>query len=168
MKRDLVAAFGSETALQDALQRLRAERVDSVRTYTPKALDGAPENSPLPLIIFIAGMVGATAGFAMEVYANAVSYPLDIGGRPEFSWPAFVPIAFEIGVMFAVVAGVVGYFIINRMPRLYERIDECDAMRQATSERWVVAIRSDDDDKLASARAILDRLHPVAIEEVPV
>ena len=164
---DLVAAFASESGLKDALQRLRAERLGNLRTYTPMALGGAPEISPLPAVIFVTGMIGVAAGFAMEVYANAVSYPLDIGGRPEFSWPAFVPIAFEIGVLFAVVGGVLGYFVVNRMPRLYERIDECDFMRGATRNQWIVAIRSDDRNELARAREVLDRLHPTVIAEVP-
>jgi hypothetical protein len=163
MKRDLVAAFATEAALQDALQHVHA---DDARTYTPKVLEGAPENSPLPLVIFIAGMVGAAAGFIMEVYANALSYPLDIGGRPEFSWPAFVPITFEIGVLFAVLAGVFGYFVVNRMPRFYERIDECDSKRRASSDRWILAIRASSENELAAERALLDRLHPAAIEEV--
>jgi hypothetical protein len=159
--KTLVASFESEHGLMDALPRLRD--LGAIETYTPKALEGEQPPSILPLVVLIAGFIGVGLGFGMQVYANAVSYPVDIGGRPDFSWPAFVPIAFEIGVLTAIAAGFVGYLVVNRLPHLYDPVDEAMLMRGATRDRWCVALRTDTPDK---AHDLLRSLS-ADVEELP-
>ena len=157
----LVASFATQAQLQDALPRARTLGV--VETYTPQAMqDDQP--SILPLIVLIAGLAGAAAGFLMQVYANVIAYPVNIGGRPGFSWPAFVPIAFEIGILSAVVVGFVAFLVVNRLPRLYDPVDEAILMRGASRDRWCLAIRTEAPDR---AHALLQELAADAVEELP-
>jgi len=164
----LVAAFETEAALVQALTRLRAEPVGRIETYTPKALDEDEKGtgSPMPLLIFLAGMAGAAGMYALETYADVLNWPVNVGGRPPFSWPAFVPIAFEIGVLFAVSTGFFGYLVIAGLSRLWDPVDECGAMRRAMRDLWVVAVYSDDDDRLSRARRVIDALGPLSVEYI--
>lgn len=167
MSSGIVMAFSSEAALLNAMDRLGAERVGPVETYTPASVRVGERHSSMPLIMLVAGLTGAAVGFGMQVYANTVSYPLDIGGRPEFSWPSFVPIAFEIGVLFAILTGVIGFFTISRMPKLYEPVDEAAGMRHAMQDQWIVAIRTEDENEQRRVREIARGLHPLTIGEIP-
>ncbi len=166
--RGVLAAFATEAALEEALARLRASRIEGIETYTPKALaaDETGEGSVLPLLIFIGGIFGACAMYALESYSNVVNWPVDIGGRPEFSWPAFVPIAFEVGILFAVSTGFFGYLIINGLPKLWVPVDECAAMREAMRADWIVTVSPADPAELARARRLLDALHPLSVEDI--
>jgi hypothetical protein len=162
MSAGLFVAFATEHELKSALPALREARLGTVETYTPAPIESG--SSVLPLLVLIAGVAGAVAGFWLQSYANMAAYPLNIGGRPHFSWPAFVPIAFENGVLAAVLTGFVGYFVVNRLPRLYEPVDECDSMRRAMRDLWCVAIRTDDPRRV---RELLRAHMPTHIEELP-
>jgi hypothetical protein len=163
--RIVVASFPSEHSLLAALPRLRGAGLGAVETYTPKRLEDDPERKPsiLPLVVLIGGLLGAGGGFAMQAYANMVSYPIDIGGRPTFSWPAFVPIAFEIGILTAMFAGCIGFLVVNRLPRLWDPVDEAMLLRHASRDRWCVAIRTEIPER---THDLLRSLSAEAIEEV--
>ena len=158
----LLAAFPDRQALQSALHRLRSAELGPLETYTPQALEEGP--SPLPAAIFFAGVLAMAASFALQVYANVSAYPLDIGGRPRFSWPSFIPIALENGILAAVAVGFFGYLIITRMPRLYEPIDEAVAIRRASRDLWCVAVRT---DRAEDAQRILRSCGADSIEVLP-
>lgn len=109
------------------------------------------------------GLLGGMGGFGMQVYATTISYPLDIGGRPDFSWPSYIPATFELAVLGAVLAGMVGYMVVVRLPRLYDPVDESTAMRGVMTGGYVLVVRSPD---AARVREILARHDPLTIEEV--
>jgi hypothetical protein len=169
--KGLLAGFDSEQGLRLALERLKAAGHSNLETYTPRPLsDDEPAgaqaaSSPLPLLMFIAGMVGFAGFFLLMAYADTVAYPLDIGGRPNFAWPAFVPIAFELGVLCAMVTGFVGYFVICRMPHLYDPVDACDEFREASRDGWFVAVRARESEPIRIARDLLSALDTKSLEE---
>lgn len=165
--KGILAGFPSEPALNRAVERLVAEKHQLIETYTPKPPHEETEisGSPLPLVMFIAGMLGFAGFFLLMTYADVRAYPLDIGGRPKFAWPAFIPIAFELGVLCAMGAGFFGYFLVCRMPKLYEAVDNCDSLGDASRDGWLVAVRCSDAQCLSEARSLLASLSPKSLEE---
>ena len=167
MSNGILLSFSSEAALRQAAAHFRARQIGPLETYSPMPVSGTSGARTVPSIMLVAGLLGAAAGFWMQAYANTSAYPLDIGGRPEFSWPSFVPIAFEIGVLFSILAGFLGYFAVAGMLALYEPVDECTAMRDAMSDKWALAVQSPDANVLSLAREAASDLRPLAIEEIP-
>ncbi|HEY7552270.1 MAG TPA: DUF3341 domain-containing protein [Hyphomicrobiaceae bacterium] len=167
MTNGIVLSFSSEAALRDAVERFEAQQVGPLETYSPLPVAGAGEDRTVPSVMLVGGLLGAALGFGMETYANTAGYPLDIGGRPEFSWPSFVPIAFEIGVLFAILAAILAFFAVARMLELYEPVDECSSMRDAMRDKWVLAVRTPDANVLTRAREAANKLRPLAVEEIP-
>ena len=163
--KGLLAGFETEHALRDAVDRLTAERIGDIETYTPIALNEHASGSPLPLMMFLAGVLGFAGFFLLMAYADVWAFPLDIGGRPDFAWPSFVPIAFELSVLCAMGAGFVGYFVLCRMPRPYDPIDECGSFGRASRDGWFVAVRSTDPQRVMHARDVLAVLRPTSVEE---
>jgi hypothetical protein len=163
----IVAMFPREEDLAAALARLRASAIGPVETYTPAPLQGDPGTSPIPVVILIAGLLGGVASFGLQTFSSMVAYPFQIGGRPQFAWASFIPTAFENAVLIAIVAGFLSFMVINRMPRLYDPVDEAESLRAASGDGWCLSVRSDDPAILARARTLLRELQAARVEEVP-
>lgn len=162
MSAGLLIAFPDQEALLAALGSLRTADLGEIETYTPKPLEEG--QSPLPVLILLAGFGGAVAAFCLQTYAFVWAYPIDIGGRPPFSWPAFIPIAFEVGVLAAIAAGFFGFLMANRMPSLYQPVDEVPAMRHAMRDLWCVTVRTQEPDRV---RELLRWHSPSAVQDLP-
>ena len=160
----ILAAFGDEDGMKHAADRLRGAGIPEVEAYAAAPFVGEFE-SILPRLMAGAGVLGAVAAFGLQVYATVYSYPLNIGGRPDFMWPAYLIYSFETGVLFAVLTGFFGFLVACRLPHPYDPVDESDSFRQASRDGWFVAVRGSRPDQ-ARASALLATLHPRAVETV--
>lgn len=156
----ILAGFADRDAMMHAAGRLREGGL-SAETYSPLP-PSEDDRSPVPLIMLLCGLLGAFGAFAMQAYATTAGYRIDVGGRPDLFWPAYIPFAFETGVLSAMLSGLIGYLIVNRLPTLYDPIDESDAFRGAMRDGWFVAIRGDT----GRAPELLHQLHPAYVEEI--
>ena len=118
----LLAEFVDAEELVRAAARTSAEGYREVEAYAPLPVEGLAEalefrRTRMPEVVLTGGVIGAICGFALQYYVSVVAYPLNIGGRPLMSWPSFVPVIFEMTVLFAALAAVLGMLALNGLPR---------------------------------------------------
>ncbi|HEX3882621.1 MAG TPA: DUF3341 domain-containing protein [Stellaceae bacterium] len=145
----IAAEFAGEAALVAAAHRLREDGLSRIEAYAPYPVEALDEilprpRWPLPVLVFVAGMLGLAGGFFLQWYGAAVSYPINIGGRPLASWAAFIPIAFEIAVLCAVTAGFVGFFALARLPAPYQPIQALPGFERASQDRFFLIVDAAD------------------------
>jgi len=169
----LMAEFDSPEAVLQATRRARLEGYTEMDAYTPYAVEGLAEElglqrTSVPLVVLIAGLVGASAGFFMQFYAMAVNYRFNVGGRPPNSWPAFLPVTFEMMVLVAALAALFGMFFLNGLPRPHHPVFNVPGFARATQDRFFLCVEATDPkfDREAT-RAFLAQTGPRDVMEVP-
>jgi len=121
----------------------------------------------LPYIVFAGGLTGTTAGILLQWWTNAVDYPFLISGKPLFSLPANIPIAFETTILFAALSTLVGMLALNGLPRLYHPLHRSHSFKRATDDRFFISIEAGDPlfDR-ESTRNLLESISGRQVEEV--
>ncbi len=169
----VLAVFDSPDRMLDALRRLREAGFSRLEVYSPQAVEGVDEllgrrSRALPLVIVAAGAAGAVGGFLLQYIGMAVHYPLNIGGRPLNSWPAFSTSTFEFAALAMLLVGTLAFFALCRLPRLYDPVFEVPGMERASQDRFLIGVElreaSIDRERLDRVFAHFDG---VRIEEVP-
>jgi hypothetical protein len=168
----LMAEFAEPTALVAAARASRAAFRD-VDAYAPYSVEGLPEalgfvHDRVALIALIGGIAGGIAAYFLQWYTAVLDYPIDAGGRPLHSWPAFIPATFEVTVLAAAVALFVGMWALNGLPRLRHPVFNAPEFDLASRNRFFLAIRASDPQfDPARTRDFLQALQPLRVIEVP-
>jgi len=168
----LLAEFDNPTDLVHAVRRARADGYRRLDAYTPYPIEELTEalefrRTRMTLVIFIGGAVGCIGGYLLQMFCAAWDYPLNVGGRPLNSWPAFIPVMFELTVLVAALAAVFGLLALCGLPRPHHPLFNVPRFALATRDRFFLSIEARDPSfDLVRTRAFLAELHPRELTEV--
>lgn len=170
----LMAQFAEPEEIREAARKAKAEGYSKVEAYTPFVVEGLVDDlgtrdDRVPKLVFAFGMLGALLGFGLQTYAAVIDYPLNIGGRPDFSWPSFIPITFETGVLCAALGAVFGMLAMNGLPRFHHPVFSAEGFDRATDDRFFLCVEASDPKfESKSTRKFLEGLGAEAVVEVPI
>jgi hypothetical protein len=169
----LAAEFESPEAVVAAARAVARAGYRRTDAFSPFPVDGLDEalgahRTRIPLLVLSGAVFGACMGFFMLWYANVITYPWNVGGKPPNSWPAWIPITFELGVLFASFAAFFGMFALNGLPMPYHPMFNVQEFRRASRDRFFIVIESNDRRFNAEeTRQFLEGLNPITVREVP-
>jgi hypothetical protein len=171
MSYGLLAEFKTPEELLKATEETRRRGYTLYDAFTPFPIEGLDEAMGSPknrvgLIALVGGITGAVTGLGMQWYANVIDYPINVAGKPFFSWPAFVPVTFELTVLFAALFGAFGMLAMNQLPKLYHPLFAVDEFSRASKDRFFICIQS-IDPHFEGAQEFLRSLQPLSLKEVP-
>jgi hypothetical protein len=145
----LMAEFETPQAILEATRRAHEAGYRDMDAYTPYPVEGLATElglptTSVPFVVLVAGLVGAAAGFFMQWWPNVVDYPMNVGGRPHNSWPVFIPITFEVLILVASFAALLGMLFLNGLPRPHHPVFNVPRFDRASQDRFFLCIEATD------------------------
>ncbi|MBI4458934.1 MAG: DUF3341 domain-containing protein [Acidobacteria bacterium] len=169
----LLAEFEKPQDLLAGVRGVLQEGYRRVDAYTPFPVDGLAEalgfrHTRVPLVTLLGGLVGGVSGYSLQYWTSVVDYPINVGGRPLHSWPAFIPVTFELSILGAALAAVLGMLALNGLPMPYHPVFHVPRFALASRDRFFLCIESADarfDEK--QTRDLLESLGSRRVSNVP-
>jgi Protein of unknown function (DUF3341) len=168
----LMAEFDTPEQVLAAAMRTRQAGYRKIDAYSPIPVEGLAEAigfdwTSLPIVVFIGGLLGGMTGFGMCYYANVISFPLNIGGKPLNSWPAWIPITFELTILGGALAATFGMLAMNGFPTPYHPVFNVTEFSRASTDRFFLCIKAlDKQFNPAETKTFLESLRPRGVFEV--
>ena len=169
----MMAEFDSAQNLVDAAHHTHEAGYLKIDAYSPFPVEGLAEaigfhKNNVPLVVLIGGLIGGLSGYLMQYWISAVSYPVNVGGKPYHSWPAFIVVTFEMTILFAGISAVFGMLALNGLPMPHHPVFNVPRFALATKDRFFLIVFSTDPKYRSSeTRRFLESLGPRSISEVP-
>ena len=169
----LMAEFAEPEAVVAAARRAHQEGYRCLDAHSPFPVEGLADAlgrkpTTLPRYVLLGGLCGGLGGYLMQWYALAVDYPVNVGGRPFHSWPAFVPITFELTILAAALSAVLCMLLLNRLPQPHHPVFNVPEFGRASTDRFFLCVESCDprfDPQVT--RRFLESLGSLSVREVP-
>ena len=168
----VMGEFETAKQLIQATEKTREAGYRRIDAYAPFPVEGLSEalglrRSWVPFVTLVGGLLGGLSGFAFQYWVNVYSYPMNIGGRPLNSWPAFIPVTFELTILGASTFAVFGMLAMNKLPQPHHPVFNVPRFTHASTDRFFLCIEATDPlfDR-DGTRRFLERLVPRTVSEV--
>jgi hypothetical protein len=168
----VMGEFSTPEELIHAVEKVREAGYRRVNAYSPFPVEGLSEalglkRNMVPLICLIGGLTGGLGGFFFQYWVAVIAYPLNIAGRPLNSWPAFIPVTFELTILGAALFAVLGMLALNKLPQPHHPVFNVPRFTHASSDRFFVCIEAKDPKfHIADSARLLQEVHAHHITEV--
>ena len=167
----VMAEYADEAALIAGIERAKTDGFTDMEAYTPvpshDVIHALGVKNRFSTVVFCGGFTGACAGLLLQYGVSVMIYPMNIGGRPYFSWPSFIVITFECTILFAALSAVIGMLFLNGLPQPYHPVFNVPQFLRASQDRFFLVVHASDPkfDPRSTAEK-LQGAHPLSVAEV--